>query len=251
MPNPYWDAVQPAVKAGDFSWEGPQVARFKFDFERQPGEPEPLDRHDYVGVYSWTITDPASVVFVAMHAHNGLVDPMAGTGYWAYVLSQLDVDVVSYDLDGPDDNTWHKGKEPWVDIELLDATLSVVKHPDRTLLLSWPPYSMDIAVRTLNAYRGNRLIYIGEPEGGCTASDLFFEVLDQEWKEVVEHRPVQWWGLHDRITVYERKTRDQMPDLVSELRDRETLRPRTKRLDAVPGSDGLPGDLVPPLQRSE
>ncbi|BCZ25284.1 hypothetical protein MTY59_51390 [Mycobacterium senriense] len=29
---------------------------------------------------------------------GGLLDPIAGTGYWAYLLTQLGVDVVCYDL---------------------------------------------------------------------------------------------------------------------------------------------------------
>lgn len=230
--NPYWDAVQPSVAPSEFHWEGPQVARFKFDWVE--GDPPILDRSDYVHKYAWSITDPASVVFVATHAHHGLVDPMAGTGYWAYVLAQLDVETVCYDLHAPDENHWHSGMEPWVDIEQLDATLSVVKHPDRTLMLAWPPYSDDIGARTVNAYRGDRIIYIGEGHGGCTGNDLLHDVLEEEWNELAEHRPIQWWGLHDRITVYERRTSDQMVDFVSEVRDREKLRTRTKRLVDVP-----------------
>lgn len=207
--NPYWDEVEHAVKDGGFPWEGRMVGRFKFD--RMHDDPPVLDRRDFVHRYSWTITDPDSVAFIRNVAYYGLVDPMAGTGYWAYVLAQVNVDVVCYDSDPPEEgggeNTWHPQAKPWVDIEKLDATLAVVKHPDRVLMLSWPPYSEDIGVKTIEAYQGHKIVYVGEGRGGCTGSDAMFDLLDEEWEEIAEQTPVQWWGLHDRITVYERKSR--------------------------------------------
>jgi len=29
-------------------------------------------------------------------------------------------------------------------------------------------------------------------------------ILDTDWTEVDSRLPVQWWGQHDRVTVYER-----------------------------------------------
>jgi len=37
-----------------------------------------------------------SVAFVTKHAQGGLVDPMAGTGYWAYLPAQVGVNVVCW-----------------------------------------------------------------------------------------------------------------------------------------------------------
>jgi hypothetical protein len=56
----------------------------------------------------------------------------------------------------------------------------------------------------LDHYIGNRIIHIGE-HFGCTADDEFFERLESGWDEVASHRPIQWFGMHDYITVYERK----------------------------------------------
>lgn len=235
--NPYWDLVEPCTKPSEFPWEnGLEVGRFKFD--RQEGDPPTLDRHDFVGTYSWSIPDPDSLAFVRNVAYHGLVDPMAGTGYWAYLLAQMHVDVVCYDIDPPlkdaSENTWHGDANPWVDVEELDARLAVVKHPDRTLLLSWPPYSMNIGAETINAYKGNRIVYVGEGEGGCCGSPDMFDVLNEEWEEIAEYRPVQWWGLHDRITVYERKSSEKLAAVVTQDRDNSTLRTRAKRVVDVP-----------------
>ena len=77
-------------------------------------------------------------------------------------------------------------------------------HPDRTLLLAWPPYDDPIGEKALTAYAGTRVIYIGEMDGGCCGDDAMFQRLATEWREVAEIRPVQWAGLHDWVTVYDR-----------------------------------------------
>ena len=42
-------------------------------------------------------------------------------------------------------------------------------------------------------------------DGGCTGDEDFHTLLDEEWTEIACHRPIQWWGIHDDITVFERK----------------------------------------------
>jgi len=199
--NPYWDEVGHAARPGEFPWEHHQleIARFRSD----SGE-EYLDRQKFVGRYSWTVTDPDSVQFVADHVVGGVVDPMAGTGYWAYLLGQLGITVVCYDLHADCDNPWHGDHSHWVPVQPMDGAESVVLHPDKTLLLAWPPYSDPAGARILDAYRGNRVIYLGEFDG-CCGDDAMHEALAGGWEEVASIRPVLWWGLHDRITVFVRK----------------------------------------------
>jgi hypothetical protein len=58
-----------------------------------------------------------------------------------------------------------------------------------------------MASETLSAFEsagGKRLIYIGEPQGGKTGDDEFFEALSARWKlESVDSRFVSWWNLSD------------------------------------------------------
>ena len=200
--NPYWDEVREHI--GDDPFYGPCVGRIGLEVLKDPDAfAKGLHRDDFVSKYAWSITDPISVAFVAEHAVGGLVDPMAGSGYWAYVLGQLDVDVVCYDI-APGSNPWHRDIELWVPIETLDGAEAVAKHPDRTLLLAWPPYSVDVGARILRAYQGQRVIFIGEDDGGCTGDEDMHEMLNTGWHQIACHRPIQWWGLHDRITVFER-----------------------------------------------
>lgn len=207
--NPYWDAVAASVTVDD-GWldDGPTISRPFGRFDNN-GRLLPLDdlsalpdRGEHVRRFSWSVTDPESLSFVACYSRGALVDPMAGTGYWAYVLGQLGVDVACYDA-APHTNHWHRRAPLWIPITRGRAEVVVDKHPDRVLFLSWPPYADPSACRTLTEYRGDRLIYIGEHDG-CTGDGDFHDLLEAQWTEVDSHRPVQWWGLHDWITVYER-----------------------------------------------
>ena len=48
-----------------------------------------------------------------------------------------------------------------------------------------------MAARCLEHYTGQRLIYIGEGDGGCTADDQFHQMLEEHWEEVENHRGIQ------------------------------------------------------------
>lgn len=198
LDNPYWASVEPAVAEADRFWGGGTVARW--------GHDSPVSRTELVDQYAWTITDPATVAFIAEHADGRVVDPLAGSGYWLYLLGQLGIDCVGYDLNPPSAgaNQWHKSGTEHAPVLPGDAVDVATVHSDRTLLLSWPPYDESVGSHVLAAYSGERVIYIGEGEGGCCGAGDMFGRLAADWRVVAEHRPVQWEGIHDYVTVYER-----------------------------------------------
>ena len=53
---------------------------------------------------------------------------------------------------------------------------------------------------------GDRLVYVGEGDGGCNASDAFFIELARAWTLTTEVEIPQWYGIHDYLQVYERNT---------------------------------------------
>lgn len=195
--NAYWDAVKDHIEPTGSLWGTAEVGA-DFAFMRGGG------RRDYVARYSWTITAPETVAFVAHWSNGRMIDPMAGTGWWAYVLAAHGVDVVCSDIE-PGTNHWHNGFDLWAPVAAAPAVEAVASHADRTLFLSWPPYDRPDGADTLRAYDGRRLILIHEGEGGCIGNDDLFAELDRNWTEVAEHVPVQWYGMHDRVTAYDRK----------------------------------------------
>lgn len=214
--NPYWDEIKDKPIDDPYGFRS---GKYLSDKKMEEARHLFVSRYDYCEKYSWAIPDSASVAFVAEWLGPKAVEMGAGTGYWAWQLSQLGVDMLCYDLFPPDQDTRNHYHSPRVShsgdfsYELREVyhpiqrggPSDLAQHRERTLFLCWPPYAEEMAFHCLNTYSGKRLVYIGESEGGCTADDAFFKVLHEEWNEVASHKPVQWDGIHDYIEVYERR----------------------------------------------
>ena len=131
-------------------------------------------RHELVTSHSWAVPTDEALEAIARHSPNGVVEIGAGTGYWAGLLRARGVDVVAYDIE-PHEN--FQAKAEWSEV-LVGNHLNVLKHPERSLMLCWPPYDTDMAAMALRRYKGNVVIYIGESGGGCTGDEDFHEMLD-------------------------------------------------------------------------
>lgn len=137
---------------------------------------------------------------------------MAGAGWLARALRDKGTEILA-----TDDYSWidKRGWEPQTTIERMDATEAVEKYGPTSdlLIISWP-YMDSEAFYALRKWEkaqpGAPVIYIGEPEGGCTANEEFFnhfEEIDNDWHlfpgrpsfEPVRSNYQTWWGLHDRI----------------------------------------------------
>lgn len=219
--NPMWDELKKYVRFSDSFWAaGMEVESFitprPFD-EMTPKQLATREgfvlRGDMVSKYSWTITDPWSVEFVAKHCGDRVIDPLAGTGYWAHLLIQLGKKVFASDRYPPkidtDENRYHQFAKQFVDVAKADAVEVARNFGDETtLLLAWPPYDDPLGINVVNAYRGKRVVFIGEL-GDCCGDEALHDELTQNWHEVDYHRPVQFSGLHDLITVFDREPADR------------------------------------------
>lgn len=213
--NPYWDAVKEYESVDIRPWGTVERYVDPMSSIGNIGQMDRLElkramdniphRHNMVSEYSWTIPDPASVAFVYQHcAGHKILDPLAGTGYWANLLSQMGVDIIAADA-APGTNGWHKGKELHYPMFTDDAVDSVLMHRDRMIILSWIPYGSDLGTEVLENYALNRFITIGEEDFGCCGTEEFWAGVRKGWDEIASHRPIQWFGMHDFITVWERK----------------------------------------------
>lgn len=203
--NPFWDAVKDFVEPDTYRGN-PVVGQFRVDEPVAAAIARLPNRQLLVRKYCWTIPDPDTVTFIADHAEAGLIDPLAGTGYWAYLLGQAGVEVCCYDLHpgaALHVNGWH-GEDVYAEVTAMDCAPAVAAHPDRTLFLAWPPFGTDVGARTLTAYQGDQVLYIGERRGGGTGDDEMHSILESSWTEIDSHEPVQWWGANDRVAVYRR-----------------------------------------------
>jgi hypothetical protein len=205
--NPYWELVRqmPSDTIGD-------------PWRKIPG-PDPyfgaldgrclVDRHSLCGMYSWAIPSPGDIAWISERLDGkGIVEPGAGSGYWAWQLVQAGVDIVAYEPVAPEDNKFVTGPQ-WHPV-LPDDHGVTAQHPDRSLLLCWPSYSEPWAAWSLAAYKGDQLFYIGEGPGGCCADEEFFSLLDAEWEEAGDcPAHVSYSCIHCYLTEYRRKSAGQ------------------------------------------
>jgi hypothetical protein len=202
-PNPYWDIVSPSVSL----YDGRRVL--------DGGNPIGSARLAYVqtilqAAYAYAIPSPETIEWAAdFSAGRSLVELGAGRGYWAAQLGRADVKIEAFDSEPPDqiDNVsfrktngqadvWH----PVGDLAALESRGGV--RSDEALFLCWPPgwgnTMASEALADFEAAGGDRLIYVGEPKGGKTGDDAFFDALSARWTlESVDSSFVSWWNLND------------------------------------------------------
>ena len=156
--------------------------------------------------YAWAI--PTELVIRRLAELSPICDLGCGTGYWASLLQAAGATVLAVDAAPPasDKDHWHKPDEHlqhFTDVVPGDAATFDVPT-DHALMLCWPPYANPMAAVALARYRGQRVIYVGE-HGGCTADEAFHDALTTLWHEVARYEIPQWSGIHDYVTVHERR----------------------------------------------
>lgn len=155
-------------------------------------------RDKLVRKYAWAIPTPEALKAIAKYP--SIIEIGAGTGYWAYLLKKMGVDVICYDTsigDKPPEYAWHL-------IENGDER-SIGDHVDRALFLCWPNYDSPMAANCLKIYKGDIVIYIGEGSGGCTGDDEFHDMLEKEWTEIENIKILKWFGIYDHLCIFRRK----------------------------------------------
>lgn len=160
--------------------------------------------------YAWAIPSPQAAKWIAERCPR-IVEVGAGRGYWAKVLSDAGCDVVAYEptVENGDLNANHWFASSvayglYFPVECGDHQKAWL-HPDRTLMLCWPPYDDGMASEALAGYRGEQLLYVGEGDGGCCGDDRFWKMVSDGWEEAGDCNIPQWPGMHDYVTLYRRK----------------------------------------------
>jgi hypothetical protein len=142
---------------------------------------------------------------LAMLADLGpLVEIGAGTGYWAYRLRAIGVDIVAFDqapLDGERANRYHSCTPPWSHVEQGDQTV-LPGYSDRSLFLCWPPLFSSLG-DCLTYYRGDTVACIGDGGYRTTRLDDLHEAFTK-----VTAPPVRaldpYPGVQPQLTIWKR-----------------------------------------------
>lgn len=95
------------------------------------------------------------------------VEVGAGRGLYAYLLEDGIIPTDDY----PPEFTF-------TPVEKITSVEAVLKYAPDILMLVWPLCDT-MASDALKVFAGTTVIYIGEPRGGFTADDAFFDMLDE------------------------------------------------------------------------
>jgi hypothetical protein len=194
--NPYLDLV---ARLGGGEWRLTAGLAQLLDLNER--------RRQLAALFSWAIPTDTAIGLLARYAP--LVECGAGMGYWTALLRARGADVIAYDRTPPGRkarNPYHRRvRPPWTEIRRGASADAASRHADRTLVLCWPPYEDDAAsYAALRAYRGEVVIYVGEPDEGATGSVRFHRELRLNWTPVEEVDLPHWPRLRDRLVVYRR-----------------------------------------------
>lgn len=199
--NPYWDIVAPSIGSAD----GRRVV--------SGGSARGSARLGFAqtimqSAYAYAIPSPETLDWAADFTERRTVLELgAGRGYWARQLADRGVTVRAFDSEPPGEavNASFPAvdgqRDVWFPVEGVDEFRAAL-DPDAVLFLCWPPGWGDpmssTALEMFEAAGGRRLIYIGEPPGGKTGDDAFFERLSGRWVlEAEDSNHVAWWNLAD------------------------------------------------------
>jgi hypothetical protein len=100
-----------------------------------------------------------------------------------------------------------------------DAIKAVRSYDMEVILISWPNFGDPIGAKTLDfalQVGFKYVIYIGEMDGGCCATDEFFDILRKKTKRIQNIEMLNFWGIHDCCFIY--KSTVSVPALKVEFR---------------------------------
>jgi hypothetical protein len=162
-----------------------------------------LLRDEFRSRFSFAIPDSKTIE--RLSCFGPLLEVGSGIGYWAWELRRAGVDLVATDVTGKG-RYWKSGHwlELWTPIEPLDAIAALRKYPTRTLLSVWPDRGRDWPAQALRAYRGDRVLYVGEGPGGCTGNYEFHKILHDEFACVSVFPIPHFYRQHDLLWIWKR-----------------------------------------------
>ena len=157
-------------------------------------------RADFVKNFSWAVPDINSIEKIVNFIDADVLSMGAGNGLWEYLIDiGLKNQGKNYIIRAIDNQQYPNQYYP---VQLMDIEQLTETYP--ILFICWPDCTgMDITAVTKN--NPNKIIYIGEENGGCTGCYDFHEALDQDYQVVEEIDIHQWMGVHDKIVLYTKK----------------------------------------------
>lgn len=152
------------------------------------------ERQRLVETYSWAVPTRDVINYCAQF--DKLIEVGAGSGYWAHLIDEAGGTVLPIDSDPP--------SETYCYVEEYSAAEYAESISDMPVLMVWPPAKSDMAYTVIDQ-RPPHICYVGEERGGCTGSDVFFDIIQREYGLVGRLELPSYAGVSDDFYHYVRK----------------------------------------------
>ena len=167
-----------------------------------------LTRHDHRwdGIEKFGYAIPNDEAIQLLISLGPITELGAGLGYWAHLITEGGGQIQAYDIHPGEGNEYKPIREgkPWHPV--MQGGVEVLHDNDcPTLLLCWPCYMGVWAEEALAAFKGDRVAYVGEGYGGCTATDAFHDTLNDAWELETTVCIPRWEHIGDQLYIYKRK----------------------------------------------
>jgi len=169
-----------------------------------------LDRNalkKYHTLYGCTKITCAAIELIKKRGRS-IVEQGAGNGHWQAALMKAGITIRSFDnkSDLPVRGLLVQGSN------VENGSIEKLKQWSRhrfDLLLVYPPPTSQFAFECARAYRGDCLLYVGEPRGGANANEAFFDYVESHFtlSSVLDLEPFP--GGCERLYVLNRRRRDE------------------------------------------
>ncbi|KAF4665152.1 hypothetical protein FOL47_004727 [Perkinsus chesapeaki] len=170
-------------------------------------------------IYAYATPTDSALDLLASFVPGGVVEVGCGTGYWAKLLRDRNVEVMALDKNPPDHqaNAYHGRCRPHTEVKKGNAsdlqTLSGEEYSK--LLLCYPPPQEHMAAEAIANFKGNYVFHVGEWFGD-TGSLAMQKALGQGFRmikrEPLPNWPTQYAGTSYEMTIWKRRSKDDEGD---------------------------------------
>ncbi len=154
--------------------------------------------------FGWSIPNEKAIIEIIKFVKtDSILEIGSGMGLWAHILQLYGVAVY------PTDN-YSYGIQKWgylfTNVEKMDNLQALKKYDNiNVLMLIWPDLT-NMAYDTLKAFKGNKLIFIGEfMEDSSNATPGFYFLIKEEWKMYKRIELKRFPSLYDDAFLFIRK----------------------------------------------
>jgi len=163
------------------------------------------ERYELCRKYAFAIPTEENIDSILEHTQGGIIELGAGTGYWAWMLSQKGAKIEAFDIAPPrNKSNRYKFADEYFHVN-FGSTTALRTTTAETLLICWPPADSTFGREAIEQFRGKKhskcLVYIGEEENGCTGEKSLYQEL-KNWNQVLVLDMPNWVGMYSKIKIF-------------------------------------------------